>query len=141
MNRERAVPGPGADGVQTVISRDRAVAGPVTDAVQPVMNRDRAVPTHGGDGVQTVVSPDSGDMLDGGAAGEKRLFSNAVAGGRDAQAVENHTEPPPTNAVLVPPQQVHAREQSWVFLLIAYSYSFNFLGGGGYICGSRNMVL
>ncbi|XP_038554532.1 NK1 transcription factor related 2-like,b [Micropterus salmoides] len=101
----RAVPGPGADGVQTVISRDRAVAGPVADAVQPVMSRDRAVPAPGGDGVQTVVGPDSGDMLDGGAAGEKRIFSNTGAGRRDAQAVENHSEPPPTNPVLAPPQQ------------------------------------
>ncbi|XP_018549881.1 NK1 transcription factor-related protein 1 [Lates calcarifer] len=105
MNRDRAVPGPGADGVQTVISRDRAVAGPVADAVQPVMSRDRAIPAPDGDGIQTVVGPDGGDVLDGVAAGEKRLFSNAAAGGRDAQAVENHTEPPPTNPVLVPPQQ------------------------------------
>ncbi|XP_044061799.1 NK1 transcription factor-related protein 1 isoform X1 [Siniperca chuatsi] len=105
MNRDRAVPGPGADGVQTVISRDRAVAGPVADTVHPVMSRDRAVPVPGGDGVQTVVGPDSGDMLDGGAAGEKRLFSSAGAGGRDAQAMENHSEPPPTNPVLAPPQQ------------------------------------
>uniref|UniRef100_UPI0037E961BB NK1 transcription factor-related protein 1 n=1 Tax=Semicossyphus pulcher TaxID=241346 RepID=UPI0037E961BB len=106
MNRDRAVPGPGADGIQTVINRDRAVAGPVvTDAVQPVMSRDRAVPAPGGDGIQTVVCPDSQDILDGGAAGEKRLFSNAVAGCRDAQAGENHSEPPPTNPVLAPPQQ------------------------------------
>ncbi len=115
MNRDRAVPGPGADGVQTVISRDRAVAGPVADAVQSVMNRDKAVAAPGGDGVQTVVGPDSGDMLDGGTAGEKRLFSNAVAGGRDAQAVENHSEPPPTNPVLAPPQQVDAwGRTSWI---------------------------
>ncbi|XP_059202834.1 NK1 transcription factor-related protein 1 [Centropristis striata] len=110
MNRDRAVPGPGADGVQTVISRDRAAAGPVVaDSVQPLVSRDRAVPAPGGGdaGVQTVVGPDSDrDMLDGGgAAGEKRLFSSAVAGGRDAQAGENHSEPPPTNPVLVPPQQ------------------------------------
>uniref|UniRef100_A0A3Q0SVP8 NK1 transcription factor related 2-like,b n=1 Tax=Amphilophus citrinellus TaxID=61819 RepID=A0A3Q0SVP8_AMPCI len=98
MNRDRAVPGPGADGAQTVISRDRAAAGPVTDAVQSVMSRDRALPApSGGDGVQTVVCPDSGDLLEGGAGGEKRLFSSATAGGRDAQAVENHSEPPPTN--------------------------------------------
>lgn len=115
MNRERAVPGPGADGVQTVISRDRAVAGPVTDTVQPVMNRDRAVPLPGGDGVLTVVSPDGGDMLDGGGGADKRLFpNNAAAGGSDPQAMENHTEPPPTNPVLVPPQQVDAWEQSWM---------------------------
>ncbi|XP_034399722.1 NK1 transcription factor related 2-like,b [Cyclopterus lumpus] len=100
MNRDRAVTGPGADGVQTAISRDRAVAGPVANTVQPVMSRDRALPAPGGDGVQTVVSPDSG-----GAAAEKRLFSNAVTGSRDAQAVENHLEPPPTNPVLAPPQQ------------------------------------
>lgn len=106
MNRDRAVPGPGADGVQTVISRDRAVAGPMAEAVLPVMSRDRAEPAPGGEGVQTVVGPDSGDMLDGGAAGEKRLFSNAVAGGRDAQVMENRSEPPPTNPVLAPPQQV-----------------------------------
>ena len=107
MNRDRAVP----DGVQTVMSRDnRVVPGPVAaDAVQPVMSRDRAVvPAAGGDGVQTVVGPDGGDMLDGGAAGDKRLFSSAVAGGRDAQAGENHSEPPPTNPVLAPPQQVDA---------------------------------
>lgn len=106
MNRDRAVPGPGTDGVQTVISRDRVAAGPVADAVQSVMSRDRAVQAPGGDGVQTVVGPDSADMLDGAAAGDKRLFSSAVAGGRDAQAGENHTEPPPTNPVLAPPQQV-----------------------------------
>lgn len=101
MNRDRA------DGVQTVISRERAAAGPVTDAVPPVMSRDRALPApSGGDGVQTVVSPDSGDLLDGAAAGEKRLFSSATAGGRDAQATENHSEAPPTNPVLAPPQQV-----------------------------------
>ncbi|XP_031733491.1 NK1 transcription factor-related protein 1 [Anarrhichthys ocellatus] len=105
MNRDRAVPGPGADGVQTAISLDRAVAGAVANTVQPVMSRDRALTVPGGDGVQTVVGPDSGDMPDGGAAGEKRLFANAVAGGRDAQAVENHVEPPPTNPVLAPPQQ------------------------------------
>uniref|UniRef100_A0A3Q4MRX4 NK1 transcription factor related 2-like,b n=1 Tax=Neolamprologus brichardi TaxID=32507 RepID=A0A3Q4MRX4_NEOBR len=97
MNRDRA------DGVQTVISRERAAAGPVTDAVPPVMSRDRALPApSGGDGVQTVVSPDSGDLLDGAAAGEKRLFSSATAGGRDAQATENHSEAPPTNPVLGP---------------------------------------
>ncbi|XP_034546330.1 NK1 transcription factor related 2-like,b [Notolabrus celidotus] len=106
MNRDRAVPGPGADGVQAIINRDRAVAGPVvTDAVQPVMSRERAASTPGGDGIQTVVGPDGQDILDGGAAGEKRLFSNAIAGGRDAQAGENHSEPPPTNPVLAPPQQ------------------------------------
>ncbi|KAA8589205.1 hypothetical protein FQN60_010550 [Etheostoma spectabile] len=105
MNRDRAGPGPGADGVQTGISRDRAAAGPVAEAVQTVMSRDRAVPAPGGDGVQTVVGPDSGDLLDGGAAGNKRLFSSAVPGGRDAQAGENHSEPPPTNPVLAPPQQ------------------------------------
>ncbi|KAK5865302.1 hypothetical protein PBY51_016477 [Eleginops maclovinus] len=105
MNRERAVPGPGADGVQTVISRDRSASGPLADAVQPVMSRDRAVPGPGVDGIQTVVGPDSGDILEGGAAGEKRLFSSAGTGGRDAQAGENHSEPPPTNPVLAPPQQ------------------------------------
>ncbi|TDH07848.1 hypothetical protein EPR50_G00110270 [Perca flavescens] len=105
MNRDRAGPGPGADGVQTVISRDRAAAGPVSEPVQAVMSRERAVPAPGGDGVQTVVGPDSGDLLDGGAAGNKRLFSSAGPGGRDAQAVENHSEPPPTNPVLAPPQQ------------------------------------
>lgn len=94
MNRDRAAPGPGAD----------------ADAVQPVMSRERGVPASGGgDGVQTVVCPDSGDMLDRGAAGEKRLFSNAVAVGRNAQAVENHSEPGPTNPVLAPPQQVDIR--------------------------------
>lgn len=88
------------------MNRDRAAPGPVADAVQPVMSRDRAVPAPGGDGVQTMVGPDSGDMLDGGAAGEKRLISNAVGGGREAQVVENPSEPPPTNPVLAPPQQV-----------------------------------
>lgn len=87
-------------------NRDRAAPGPVADESQPVMSRDRAVPTPGGDGVQTVVGPDSGDMLDGGAVGEKRLISNAVGGGREAQVMESPTEPPPTNPVLAPPQQV-----------------------------------
>ncbi|KAJ4946111.1 hypothetical protein JOQ06_023786 [Pogonophryne albipinna] len=107
MNRDRLVPGPGADGVQTVISRDRSAPGPLADVVQPVMSRDRAVPGPGGDGVQTVVGPDSIDILEGAAAGEKRLFSSAGAGagGRDAQAGVNHSEPPPTNPVLAPPQQ------------------------------------
>lgn len=88
------------------MNRDRAAPGPVTDAAQPVMSRDRTVAAPGGDGVQTVVSSDSGDMLDGGTAGDKRLISNAVAGGREAQVGENPSEPPPTNPVLVPPQQV-----------------------------------
>ena len=110
MNRDRAVPGPGGEGVQAVISRERAVAGPVADAVQSVMSRDRAPD---GDGIQTVVGPDSGDGLDGVAAGEKRLFSNAVAGGRDVQAGENHSEPAPTNPVLVPPPQVDAWINVW----------------------------
>lgn len=125
MNRDRAVTGPGKDGVQTVISRDRAApAGPVAEAVQSVMTRERVVPAPGRDGVQTVVSPDSADILDGAGAGagtgtgggagggEKQLFSSAVTGGRDAQAVENHTEPPPTNPVLAPPQQVDAWDQT-----------------------------
>ncbi|XP_068182058.1 NK1 transcription factor-related protein 1 [Antennarius striatus] len=105
MNRDRAGPGPGGDGIQTMINRDRAVAGPVTDAVQTVASRDRAAPATGGDGVQTVVSPVGGDLLDGDIAGEKRSFSNVVAGGREAQVGENHSEPPPTHPVLAPPQQ------------------------------------
>ncbi|XP_074530538.1 NK1 transcription factor-related protein 1 [Halichoeres trimaculatus] len=104
MNRDRAVSGPGVDGVQTIINRDRAVAGPVvTDAAQPVMNRDRVASAPGGDGIQTVVGPDGQDILDGGSAGEKRFFTNAIAGG--APAGENHSEPPPTNPALAPPQQ------------------------------------
>lgn len=88
------------------MNRDRPVPGPVVDAVQPVTSRDRAVPAPGGDGVQTVVGPDSGDGLNGGAASEKRLLSGSVVGGREAQVVENPSEPPPTNPVLAPPQQV-----------------------------------
>lgn len=86
------------------MNRDRAAPGPVADAVQPLMSRDRAAPC--GDGVQTVVGTDGTDMLDGGNAGEKRLISNVMAGSREVQAVENPTEPPPTNPVLVAPQQV-----------------------------------
>lgn len=116
MNRDRAVSGPGADGVQTITNRDRAVAGPVvTDAAQPAMSRDRAASAPGGDGIQTVVGPDSQEILDGGAAGEKRFFTNAIAGGRDAQAGENHSEPPPTNPALAPPQQVDALDQTSSF--------------------------
>ncbi|XP_072252395.1 NK1 transcription factor-related protein 1 [Leuresthes tenuis] len=100
MNRDRAVPGPGSDGVQAVINRDRATAGPTVDGVQSVMSRDRAVP----DGVQTLVGPESGDVVEGGAVGE-RLFTGAVVGSRDAQSMENHSEHPPTNPVLAPPQQ------------------------------------
>lgn len=91
MNRDRAAPGPGADAVQPVVSRDRAAAAPC------------------GDGIQTVVGPDGTDMLDGSTAGEKRLISNVMAGGREAQAVENPTEPPPTNPVFVAPQQVQTK--------------------------------
>lgn len=100
MNRDRgAAPGPGSDGVQAVIGRDRAAAGgPMGDTLQPAMSRDRPGSR---DEVQTMVSPESGEVLDAGAAGEKRLFSGA--GSRDPQAVENHTEPP---LVLAPPQQV-----------------------------------
>ncbi|XP_041654137.1 NK1 transcription factor related 2-like,b [Cheilinus undulatus] len=84
------------------MNRDRSVPGHGSDSVQPVMSRDRA---ETGDGIQTVVCPDSQDILDGGVAGEKRLFSSAVAGGRDGQAGESHSEPPPTNPVIPPPQQ------------------------------------
>lgn len=103
------------------MNRDRAAPGPVTDAAQPVMSRDRTVAAPGGDGVQTVVSPDSGDMLDGGTAGDKRLISNAVAGGREAQVGENPSEPPPTNPVLVPPQQVHMGTNFSVSERLSYS--------------------
>lgn len=88
------------------MNRDRAAPGPVADAVQPIMSRDRAVAAPCGDGVQTVVGTDGTDILDGGTAGEKRLISNVMAGSREVQAVENPTEPPPTNPVLVAPQQV-----------------------------------
>lgn len=88
------------------MNRDRAAPGPVADAVQPIMSRDRAVAAPCGDGVQTVVGTDGTDILDGGCAGEKRLISNVMAGSREVQAVENPTEPPPTNPVLVAPQQV-----------------------------------
>ncbi|CAN9514552.1 unnamed protein product [Ophioblennius macclurei] len=113
MNRDRTGLGPGADGVQTaVISRDRAGPGPGAETVQPlVMNRDRSAPAAGagagggGDGAQTVViCPDAADLL-GDANGDKRFFSGAVPAARDAQAGESHTEPPPTNPVLAPPQQ------------------------------------
>lgn len=85
------------------MNRDRAAPGPVADAVQPIMSRDRAVTV---DGVQTVVGPDGTDMLDGSSTGDKRLISNVITGSREAQAVENPTEPPPTNPVLVAPPQV-----------------------------------
>lgn len=104
MNRDRAVPGPGAD---TVLSRDRVAAGGT--GVGADMSRDRPAGP-GGDGVQTVVGPDNGDGLDGGVAGDKRLFSNPVTAGRDVQVPENHTDPPPTNPVLAQPQQVGDRE-------------------------------
>ncbi|XP_061582426.1 NK1 transcription factor-related protein 1-like [Cololabis saira] len=116
MNRDRAGPGPGADGVQAGMCRgDRALAGPlvlVVDSGQP-----RA--SNSVDGAQTLVGP-AGDpaggdpagepLQDGGGGalpgpGEQRLFSGALAGGRDAHPGENHSEPPPTNPVLAPPQQ------------------------------------
>ncbi|XP_075994797.1 NK1 transcription factor-related protein 1 [Genypterus blacodes] len=104
MSRDRAGPGPGAEGVQTVISRDRAVPGPGGDVVQS-MSRDRTVPGPCAEGVQTVVGSDNGDILDGAAGGDKRLYSGPVAAARDAQAGENHSEPAPTNPVLAVPQQ------------------------------------
>ncbi|XP_015813820.3 NK1 transcription factor-related protein 1 [Nothobranchius furzeri] len=106
MNRDRgAVPGP--DGLQTVTNRDRTAAGPVTDTVQQSVSRDRAVlqVPNGIEGVQTLVGPESGDMLDPGGTGEKRIFPGAGSGGREGQTGENNSEPPPTNPVLVPPQQ------------------------------------
>ncbi|XP_017278587.1 NK1 transcription factor related 2-like,b [Kryptolebias marmoratus] len=104
MNRDR---GAGPDGIQAVISRDRTAAGPVADLVQPPMSRDRAVlqVPNCADGLQTLVGPDNGDMLDSAGTGDKRIFSGSVSGGREAQAGENHSEPPPTNPVLVPQQQ------------------------------------
>ena len=105
MNRDRAGPGPGPDGPQAAMCRDRAPAGPGAEPGQAVPSRDRAA--GGADAAQTLVGPDGGaDALDGGSAADHRLFSGALAGGRDAQAGENHSEPPPTNPVLVPPQQV-----------------------------------
>ncbi|XP_034036774.1 NK1 transcription factor related 2-like,b [Thalassophryne amazonica] len=117
MNRDRAVPGPpGGDGVHTVLSRDRVLPGPPGgDGVQTVMTRDRAVPGPGADGVQTVVGPDGGDILDGVAAGDKRLFSGVGTGGRDTQAAENPSEAPP---VLVPPQQGPAGHRTTSFSVL-----------------------
>ncbi|MEQ2207224.1 hypothetical protein XENOCAPTIV_009012 [Xenoophorus captivus] len=70
-------------------------------SVRPASNSRQAVErAPRGPRAETMVGPESGEMLDAGATGEKRLFS--VAGSRDPQAVENHTEPPP---VLAPPQQ------------------------------------
>lgn len=88
---------------------ERAAPGPVVDAVQPVMSRDRAVAAPCADGIQTVVG-----LLDGSNSGEKRLMSNA--GSREAQAVENPTEPPPTNPVLVAPQQVQMESRIKKFI-------------------------
>ncbi|KAF6730680.1 NK1 transcription factor-related protein 1 [Oryzias melastigma] len=81
MNRDRA--GPGPDGVQA--------------------NRDRAQAS--GDGGQSLGGPENGETLDGAPAEDKRLFPGALTGGRDAQAAENHCEPPPTNPVLAAPPQ------------------------------------
>ncbi|XP_033830526.1 NK1 transcription factor-related protein 1 [Periophthalmus magnuspinnatus] len=95
MNRDRAAPGPVVDGVQPGANRDRVaqVAG---------VSRDRAVPSTG-DGLQTVVVPDGADVVDAGAEAEKRHVSNGVSNGRDAQAVDNHSDP--TSPALAPPQQ------------------------------------
>ncbi|KAM9795591.1 NK1 transcription factor-related protein 1 [Neosynchiropus ocellatus] len=103
MSRDRAVPGPVSDGVQTVINRDRSTAG--SEAVQSAIHRERPapVPVPAADGVQTMVSSDPSDMLDG-AAAEKRIFSLSVSGGRDAPS-ENQSDAPPTNPVLLPQPQ------------------------------------
>ncbi|CAG5993467.1 unnamed protein product [Menidia menidia] len=97
MNRDRAVPGPGSDGVQepvqAAVSRDRA---PPAPALHGHGHGDALQPAAGGGGV-------GGDVMEG-AAGDKRLLSGALAGNRDPQA-DNHSEPPPTNPVLAPPQQ------------------------------------
>lgn len=110
MNRDR---GAGPDGIQTVTNRDRTAAGPVADPVQPPMNRDRAVlqVPNCENGLHTLVGPDGGDSA---GTGDKRVFASSVSGGREAQAGENHSEPLPTNPVLVPPQQVGLRS-SWRF--------------------------
>lgn len=117
MNRDRAVPGPGVDGVQPVANRDRVaqVAG---------VSRDRPGPTPGGDGVQTVVVPDSADFLDSGMDGDKRHFSNGLAAGRDTQAVDNHSEPAPTNPALAPPQQVGSWSKvDWITSVLSARHS------------------
>ncbi|KAK7922146.1 hypothetical protein WMY93_009048 [Mugilogobius chulae] len=94
------------------MNRDRTAPGPVVDVVQPGANRDRVAQVAGvsrdrvpsaGDGLQTVVVPDGADVLDAGAEGEKRHVSNGVSSARDAQAVDNHSDP--TNPALAPPQQ------------------------------------
>lgn len=105
MNRDR---GAGPDRIQAVISRDRPAAGPVADPVQTPVSRDRAIlqVPNCENGLQTLVGPDGGDMLDSAGTGDKRVFAGSVSGGRESQAGENHSEPPPTNPILIPPQQV-----------------------------------
>lgn len=92
------------------MNRDRT-AGHLEDPVQPPLSRDQVLQVPNcGNGLQTLVGPDSGDILDSAGTVDRRIFSGSVSGGREVQAGENHTEPPPTNPVQVPPQQVGASE-------------------------------
>lgn len=91
-----------------VMNRDRAGPGP--DGVQA--NRDRAQAS--GDGGQSLGGPENGETLDGAPAEDKRLFPGALTGGRDAQAAENHCEPPPTNPVLAAPPQVQNPDRTLI---------------------------
>lgn len=70
------------------------------------MSRDRAATAPGGEALQTGLTSEEAQPAD------KRLQSSgvvvvAVAAREDQQAGENPSEPPPTNPVMVPPQQVH----------------------------------
>lgn len=109
MNRDIAVQGPGGDCVQTLINRGGAAACPAA-GFQPSATREEPVPSFNEEGVQPMLSPDHLDTQNGATAGEKRLFSGTLSGIRDSHA-QSHSETPPTNPVLVPPQQVDTKKR------------------------------
>ncbi|XP_077388640.1 NK1 transcription factor-related protein 1 [Festucalex cinctus] len=99
MNRDIAGQGSRGDGVQTLINRGGAGAG-----FQAAMTREEPLPSFNEEGVKPKGSPEHLDTLNGPAADEKRMFSSGLSGIRECHA-QNHSEPPPTNPLLVPPQQ------------------------------------
>ncbi|XP_061542380.1 NK1 transcription factor-related protein 1 [Phycodurus eques] len=103
MNRDTAVQGSGGNGVQTLMNRGGAAPCPAA-GFQAAVTREEPVPSSNEEGVQPAVNPDHLDKQNGAVPGEKRMFSSVLSGIRDSHA-QNHSEPPPTNPVLVPPQQ------------------------------------
>ncbi|XP_061691594.1 NK1 transcription factor-related protein 1 [Syngnathoides biaculeatus] len=103
MNRDTVVQGSGGNSVQTLMNRGGAAPCPPAE-LQAAMTREERVPSLNDEVVQPTVNPDHLDTENGAVVGEKRMSSSVLSGIRDSHA-QNHLELPPTNPVLVQPQQ------------------------------------